>query len=145
MVEQRSGTLSAVANTPAQISAAGLAFLTARHLATFTSLRGDGTPHVTPVGFTWDGNAGIARVITSGTSQKAVNARGGVAAALCQVEGKDWITLEGVATTTDDPAVIADAVERYAARYRVPRVNPARVAIELRVTRVLGSAAILDR
>ena len=134
-----------MATGPAQLTADALAFLTERHLATFSSLRGDGTVHVTAVGFTWDPDAGIARVITSGGGQKARNAAGGVAAALCQVDGPRWITLEGTARTVTDPAAIADAVRRYTERYREPRVNPARVAIELTVTRVLGSRAMLDR
>jgi len=41
-------------------------FLTERHLATLTTLRRDGSPHVVPVGFTYEPQARIARVITSG-------------------------------------------------------------------------------
>lgn len=128
---------------PETLTADALAFLTERHLATYTSLRGDGTPHVTAVGFTWDPEAGIARVITGGGSQKARNARDGVLAALCQLDGPRWLTLEGVARTTTDPERIAEAVQRYAGRYRVPRVNPERVAIEVQVTRVIGSRRLL--
>lgn len=131
--------------TPDQLTDEARTFLTERHLASFSSLRRDGTVHVTACGFTWDEETGIARVITSGTSQKAVNATGGVNAAVTQIDGPRWLTLEGVATTNTDPDAIADAVRRYAVRYREPRVNPARVTIELRVTRVLGSAAMLDR
>jgi predicted pyridoxine 5'-phosphate oxidase superfamily flavin-nucleotide-binding protein len=43
------------------------AFLAERHLATLTTLRPDGTPHVVAVGFTWDPEAGLVRVITNGT------------------------------------------------------------------------------
>jgi len=56
-----------------------LTFLTERHLATLTTLRPDGTPHVVPVGFTFDPETRTARVITSGTSAKAGHVRGGSA------------------------------------------------------------------
>ena len=48
-----------------------LQFLTERHLATLTTLRADGSPHVVPVGVTYDAASRTARVITSGTSAKA--------------------------------------------------------------------------
>ena len=122
-----------------------LAFLTERHLATLTTLRPDGTPHVVPVGFTYDPATRTARVITSGTSAKARHLRdghgrdGGGRVAVCQVDGRRWTTLEGTAVVRDDAAAVADAVERYAVRYRKPRENPARVAIEISVDRILGS------
>jgi F420H(2)-dependent biliverdin reductase len=128
----------------AQLSVAGLQFVRDRHLATFTSLRADGNPHVTPVGFTWDAQRGLARVITSGTSRKARNAALGGAVVLCQFDGRRWLALEGTSRVTADPAEVAEAVARYAERYRVPRDNPARVAIEIRVTRFLGSAEFLN-
>ena len=130
---------------PADLTDDATTFLTERHLATYTSLRGDGTPHVTAVGFTWDPESGLARVITGGGSQKARNAAAGVAAALCQVDGGRWLTLEGVARTTTDPDRVAEAVARYAVRYRTPRENPARVAIEVEIVRVIGSRRLLGR
>lgn len=117
-------------------------FFTERHLATLTTLRPDGTPHVVPVGVTLDPDTRIARVITSGTSVKARHVRdaaGTARVAVCQVEGRRWTTLEGVATLREDPDSVADAVARYAARYRQPRVNPARVVLEIAVDRVLGN------
>jgi PPOX class probable F420-dependent enzyme len=125
---------------PDQLSDAGRDFLRERHLATFTSLRADGTPHVTPVGFTWDESRLLARVITSGTSRKARHAAAGGPVVLCQVAGRRWLALEGTARVASDPASVADAVARYSIRYRVPRVNPARVAIEVTVSRLMGSA-----
>ncbi len=126
------------------LSPDGLAFVTERYLATLTTLRADGTPHVTPVGFTWDAEAGLARVICSGTSRKArlVGHGGdeGVPVALCQVDGRRWLTLEGRATLETGPAAVEDAETRYAGRYRTPRPNPARVVIVVVVTRILGSA-----
>lgn len=126
-------------------TAAGLEFLTERHLATLTTLRADGTPHVTPVGFTWDDELGLARIICSGTSVKARTAARDGRVALCQVAGRLWLTLEGSARVTADPGEVAEAVARYAVRYRRPRENPARVAIEVTVTRVLGSPALVAR
>ena len=118
-----------------------LAFLAERHLATLTTLRADGSPHVVPVGVTYDAATRTARVITSGASAKARHVRDGrQRVAVCQVEGRRWITLEGTAVVRDDAISVADAVERYAHRYRQPRVNPTRVAIEISVDRILGNA-----
>ena len=122
----------------AALPAAALEFMAARHLATFTTLRPDGTPHVVPVGFTWDDEAKLARVITGRDTRKARNVAAGSRAALCQVEGWRWITLEGPARIVEDPASVADAVQRYAVRYRAPRENPQRVVLEVSVDRVLG-------
>jgi F420H(2)-dependent biliverdin reductase len=80
-------------------------------------------------------------VITSGTSAKVRHVRdGGGRVAVCQVDGRRWVTLEGTAQVRDDAASVAEAVERYARRYRQPRENPARVAIEIAVDRILGTA-----
>ena len=129
-----------------QLSPEVLAFLTERHLATLTTLRADGSPHVVPVGFTYDPVTRTARVITSGDSVKARNAdrpstgSGGVpsVAALCQVERARWLTLSGPVRVDRDPDAVADAVRRYAARYKQPRVNPKRVVLVMDVTRILG-------
>ena len=117
------------------------AFLAERHLATLTTLRPDGTPHVVAVGFTWDPEAGLARVITNGSSRKVDHVRAGSArAVVAQVDGRRWLSLEGVPTVSDEPARVAEAVRRYGLRYRQPGENPARVVIEIAVDRVLGSA-----
>ena len=72
-----------------------LAFLTERHLAMLTTLRADNSPHVVAVGFTFDPKTHIARVITTGGSQKAVNAQERGVAVLSQVDGARWLSLEG--------------------------------------------------
>jgi PPOX class probable F420-dependent enzyme len=118
-----------------------LKFLTERHLATLTTLRAGGDPHVVPVGFTFDATSGTARVITSGASVKARHVREGrTRVALCQVDGRRWLTLEGTAALREDAAAVADAEDRYARRYRQPRANPARVVLEISVDRILGNA-----
>ncbi|CPW94907.1 Conserved hypothetical protein (pyridoxamine 5'-phosphate oxidase-related?) [Mycobacteroides abscessus] len=68
-------------NTPTtRLTDDALAFLSERHLAMLTTLRQDNSPHVVAVGFTFDPATHIARVITTGGSQKAVNAERGRAA-----------------------------------------------------------------
>lgn len=119
-----------------------LNFWVERHLCTLTTLRPDGTPHVVPVGVTVDFETGTARVISSTTSRKVRNIRSadadGAAVAVCQVDGRRWASIEGRAVVRDDPAAVAEAERRYADRYRTPRPNPKRVAIEIRVERLLG-------
>jgi PPOX class probable F420-dependent enzyme len=128
-----------VALDPAALPDAVLAFLAERHLATLTTLRPDGTPHVVAVGFTWDSDARLVRVITNGTSRKVVHVRAGSPrAVVAQVDGRRWLSLEGVPSVSDDPDRVAEAVRRYALRYRQPSVNPQRVVLEIAVDRVLG-------
>jgi PPOX class probable F420-dependent enzyme len=119
------------------------AFWTERHLCTLTTIRPDGTPHVVPVGVTLDVETATARVITSGGSHKVrqilAAGDGGVPAAVCQVDGRRWSTLEGRAVVRQEPEVVEDAERRYADRYRTPRPNPRRVVIEIAVTRALGT------
>ena len=130
-----------MSRVPSQLGPETLAFLTERHLATLTTLRPDRTPHVVPVGVTYDAATGTARVITSGASAKVRHVREGQKrVAVCTVDGRRWLTLEGTAVVRDDAAVVADAVERYAQRYRQPRENPERVVLEISVDRILGNA-----
>ena len=58
------------------------------------------------------------------------------------MEGRFWLTLEGLAVVRTDEDAVAEAVERYAGRYRQPRVNPTRVALEVTVDRLLGSPSL---
>jgi len=117
-----------------------VAFWRERHLCSVTSLRADGSPHVVPMGVVLDPDTQRAWAITSGTSQKVANLRRGDArVAACQVDGRRWSTLEGVAEVLDDAESVQEAERRYAARYRQPRENPARVALRISLTRVLGN------
>lgn len=125
---------------PRELPAPVLDFLLERHLATLTTLSRDGTPHVVPVGFTYDPGTQLARVITSGDTAKAANAaRPEAVAALCQVDHARWLTLSGPIRVATDRESVRDAEERYAARYRPPRVNPRRVVLIMEVAGVLGS------
>jgi len=117
-----------------------LAFLAERHLATLTTLRADGSPHVVAIGFSYDAEQSVVRVITFATSMKARNASRGGRAAVCQVDGGRWATLEGAVRLADDAPSVALAVAGYASRYRQPGERPGRVAIEIIVDKVMGRA-----
>ncbi len=120
-------------------------FVLERHVATLTTLRSDGTPHVVPVAFTWDADAGVALVTTDDGSAKVRNVEAARAAgrpargALCQVSGGRWLTLEGELTVSREPADIADAERRHAVRYPPLEPEPLRVVLRLLVDHVLGS------
>jgi PPOX class probable F420-dependent enzyme len=127
---------------PSNLSAEILEFLRERHLATLTTLRPDGSPHVVPVGFTWDNDAGLVRVITFAPSKKArnVGANPGGRAVVSQVDGGRWLTLEGTATLGVSPEAQLEGTTRYAERYREPKVRDDRVVIEIAVDRIMGRA-----
>lgn len=136
----RDGKDAGMALDPHDLSEEVLAFLGEHHLASLTTLRPDGSPHVVPVGFSYDPADGRARIITFPASRKVRNliAAPGSRAVVCQVDGGRWLSLEGPATVTDDPSRVAAAVAGYAARYRPPGDRPDRVAIEIQVDRILG-------
>ena len=125
-----------------QLDDSVMEFLTERHLATLTTLRTDGSPHVVAVGFSYDPVAQVARVITWATSQKAINvgrmeARG-QHAAVCQVDGGRWLTLEGpVRLVTND---VQPCIDGYTARYQQPKERDDRAVLEIKVTKILGRA-----
>jgi PPOX class probable F420-dependent enzyme len=110
--------------SPDKINDTWVQFLTERHLATLTTLRADGSPHVVPVGFTYDLATKRVRIITFSPSQKVTNALRGGRAAVSQVDGGRWLTLEGTVSATNDPKVRED-----------------RWVIEIAVDRVLGRVA----
>ena len=113
-------------------------FLTERHLAALVTMRADGSPHVVPVGFSWDAADRTVRIITFASSVKYKNALRGGRAVVSQVDGGRWLTLEGTVSGTDDPARVALAVAGYAARYRQPGERADRVAIEIAVDKIMG-------
>ncbi|MFI8188662.1 pyridoxamine 5'-phosphate oxidase family protein [Streptomyces sp. NPDC085946] len=120
-----------------------LTFWQERHLCTLTTPRPDGTPHVVPVGVTYDPGARLARVIANRASRKVRNVAAagpqGAPVAVCQVDGRRWATLEGRAFVRAEPERVAEAERRYAERYgRQPSPNPARVVIEIELTGAMG-------
>jgi PPOX class probable F420-dependent enzyme len=124
--------------TPDDITAEMLTFLSEYHLASLTTMRADGSPHVVPVGFSYDHDARVVRIITFASSLKYKNALRGGRAVVSQVDGGRWLTLEGTVSGTADAGRVAAAVNGYAARYRQPGEREDRVAIEIAVDRIMG-------
>ena len=125
---------------PDHLPKSTLEFLEERHLATLTTLRADGSPHVVPVGFSYDPMAKLVRIITFDGSAKVRNAARGGRAVVSQVDGGRWLSLEGTVAVTSDPDRVAAAVAGYSARYREPGERADRVALEISVDRILGRA-----
>ena len=119
-------------------------FVTERHLASLTLVTPEWRPHVTPVGFTWDENQKLVRVITwAGSMKSKILTRAGtpLSAAVSQVDGGRWITLEGKAIVTDDMERCLEGTRRYAQRYSEPKDRgDDRRVIELSVERIMGRA-----
>lgn len=124
-----------------------LVFVLERHVATLTTMRPDGTPHVTPVAFGWQPDAGTAWLTSDDGSAKVRNIEAATSVgtpargALCQVSGGRWLTLEGTLTVSRTADDVADAERRYARRYGAPlEPDPHRVVLRLVADRVLGSS-----
>ncbi|MCX4718258.1 TIGR03618 family F420-dependent PPOX class oxidoreductase [Streptomyces goshikiensis] len=120
------------------------------HLATLTTLRPDGTPHVVPVGVTYDHGAGVARVITRKSSVKVTNILsalpGEARVAVSQVAGPRWLTIEGVAEVRTAEDEVSSAVNSYADRYgRRPAPDPERVVLEITPVRTMGRVELPTR
>ena len=115
-----------------------LTFLAEYHLASLTTMRADGSPHVVPVGFSYDADTATVRIITFASSAKYKNALRGGRAVVSQVDGGRWLTLEGTVCGTSDTTRVALAVQGYASRYRQPGEREDRVAIEIAVDRIMG-------
>lgn len=126
--------------TPADITQEMLEFLREYHLASLTTLRPDGSPHVVPVGFSYDHDERVVRIITFPASMKYKNALRGGRAVVSQVDGGRWLTLEGTVRAVSDSERVGLAVAGYAARYRQPSERDDRVAIEIAVDRIMGRA-----
>lgn len=103
-------------------------------------MRSDGSPHVVPVGFSFDIPTGTVRIITFSRSVKAHNAARGGRAVVSQVDHGRWLTLEGIVRLVTDSDSVALAVEGYASRYRQPKERADRVAIEIIVDKIMGNA-----
>lgn len=127
-----------------EVNSALTEFLTERHLAILTLVRPDGRPHSTPIGFMWDEEAEVVKIITwSGSLKTRLLEKGNLVGSIAQVDGGRWVTFEGSCSVSADPEVCKDAVERYARRYSPPKDRGAdRRVITMTVSRILASTSL---
>src|SRR5437667_12750149 len=95
-----------------------------------TTLGPGGRPHVVAVGFTFDAEDGLGRIITGARTQKAANARRGGRAAGGQVDGARRLSLEGRGAGAAEPDRVAAAGAAYGGRGRPARAERTRGAVE---------------
>ena len=127
-----------------EVGSALTEFLTERHLAILTLVRSDGRPHSTPIGFMWDEDAEVVKIITwSGSLKTRLLEKGNLVGSIAQVDGGRWVTFEGICSVSADPEVCEDAVGRYAKRYSPPKDRGAdRRVITMTVSRILASNSL---
>ena len=127
-----------------EVNSALTEFLTERHLAILTLVRPDGRPHSTPIGFMWDEEAEVVKIITwSGSLKTRLLEKGNLVGSIAQVDGGRWVTFEGSCSVSADPEVCKDAVERYARRYSPPKDRGVdRRVITMTVSRILASNSL---
>jgi PPOX class probable F420-dependent enzyme len=123
-----------------QITDEARGFVDDRHLATLSTMSRTGTIHAVAVGFTL--HDAVVRIITTDGTQKVRNVERDPRATVAQVDGARWISFVGTAVVERDREAVTLAEDLYAARYRQPRPNPARVVIRITVDSVLGSSGM---
>ncbi len=127
-----------------QIVPALIDFVNERHLAILTLVRPDGRPHSTPIGFMWDNESKVVKIITwSGSLKTRLLEKESLVGSVAQVDGGRWVTFEGLCSVSADPDVCEDAVARYAKRYSPPKDRGAdRRVIVMNVSKVLASNSL---
>lgn len=118
-----------------------LAFLSEWHLGILATHRSDHSIHQVPVGFTYEPETQLVRIITFAGSRKVKNIEGrpGHRVSISSVDGPRWMTFEGRVEVASAPDRVAEAVRRYSERYqRTVEDKADRVAIEIFVDRILG-------
>lgn len=115
-------------------------FMSERRVGSLTLVGPDGSPHVTPVGITWDPASHKIRIITWAEAYKAklLSRNPSLPAAACEVVGGRWLTFYGQAQLVTSADQVAEAVQRYTKRYKPPKQRHDRVAIEIDVDRIIG-------
>ncbi len=124
---------------PEELSSEAIEFLNApRCIGTLGTVDAKGRPHAASVGYTYDHEARLVRIVTMPGSQKVRNIERTGYANLNQITGMMWLQVQGPTAVKSDPESLAAAYEAFAARYGRHHEGDVLIAVELRVERCLG-------
>lgn len=129
---------------PAGLPAEAQAFLAAADAGQLTIVRQNAKPLVMNTEFSWDGGAGMVRVLTSTDNvlYQIVESMSSTRANLCRSDGGRWLRLEGVAVATSDQARVEEAIRRQPIRDTAPGSVADACTIEIAIDRAWGPAFI---
>ena len=115
-------------------------FLSTRAFGSLNSIDKTNNLHTAVVGFHFDKNKKIIRIISQKKSIKVKNIIQNNNVALSQIRDNKWLSFIGTATIKYDQESIKLATNAYTLRYEKPSENPDRIAIEISVKKILGNA-----
>ena len=115
-------------------------FLSTRAFGSLNSIDKTNNLHTAVVGFHFDKNKKIIRIISQKKSIKVKNIIQNNNVSLSQIRDNKWLSFIGTATIKYDQESIKLASDAYTLRYEKPSENPDRIAIEISVKKILGNA-----
>ena len=115
-------------------------FLSTRAFGSLNSIDETNNLHTAVVGFHFDKNKKIIRIISQKKSIKVKNIIQNNNVSLSQIRDNKWLSFIGTATIKYDQESIKLATDAYTLRYEKPSENPDRIAIEISVKKILGNA-----
>jgi PPOX class probable F420-dependent enzyme len=141
----------------AELHPADLALLASTHLGVLITLKRDGRPQSSNIGYAYDADAQLVRISVTDDRAKTKNLRRDPRANLHVMapDGWSWMVAEGIATLTpvaQDPhdATVEELVAQYRGvagehpdwdEYRRSMVADRRLVVRLELQRTYGSAA----
>ncbi len=115
-------------------------FLSTRAFGSLNSIDKTNNLHTAVVGFHFDKNKKIIRIISQKKSIKVKNIIQNNNVSLSQIRDNKWLSFIGTAIIKYDQESIKLATDAYTLRYEKPSENPDRIAIEISVKKILGNA-----
>jgi general stress protein 26 len=115
-------------------------FLATTSFGALSSIDVKGSLHTAVVGFHFNKDEKIIRIISNKDSQKVKNIQKNNQLSLCQVSGNKWISFFGTGIIHTTQQKVKEATNAYASRYQEPGDSTERIAIEIKIEKMLGNA-----